>query len=295
MTSDDKKYGLLPTPPDPRDFPLGGVVEYPDLSELPASFEVDARRFVKDQRETDICTSEGFSAVSEDQEGVELFPPYVFAKMRMIMGAEPEEYGGDLRSMCKAAVRYGSLELADVAEVFGDSIATLYADGKVQELRDVFADWRNVPLAADSKAEAHRKQSFFAVDGPYDLFDNIRSAIWAMRADKRSVFTGINWRPSWNLREKGIVAEYDKSERSYGHAIKIFGWVGEPGADVYLKAQLSNGTGIGDGGVFYLSREAVNVECVFGAFTFHDMPPELARYKLGRISFISYWLKSIFS
>lgn len=290
MTDESKKYGLLPTPPDPRDFSLGGVFGVPLLSDLPFEYEVSSQRFIKDQKGTDMCTGYASSAVSEDQEGVELTPFFTFAMTRKIMNVDASEYGADLRSACKAMCQYGALEVREMFPTFSDMVLTTLAESPFQKTREFFADWKNVPLAAVTKASKHKKRSYFAVDGPYDTFDNMRAALWALRDEKRSIFTGINWRPSWDKSLEGVVREYDASEKSYGHAIKIFGWQG-----TFLKAQLSNGEDIGKKGVFLLSRELVNAECGFGAFTFADMPREEVEFKLKRIGRLAYWFRSIFS
>lgn len=57
--------GLLPTPKDSRDFRLGQIIIWPDLSELPKSFELPALT-VKDQGGTDFCFPAGTMVLTED-------------------------------------------------------------------------------------------------------------------------------------------------------------------------------------------------------------------------------------
>lgn len=282
MNHKDKKgYGLLPLPKDDRDFSFGGTFTLPKLSELPDEYEVETVRFMKDQNGTDMCSAYALSAVSEDQEDVALSPFYTFAKIKEIMGGDLSEWGADLRSACKAATTYGFLEVRGVLPVptSNDRDDIVNRDWSIED--------RNFA------GKKHAKKSYFNVDGHYDMFDNMRATMWKMQEEDRSIFTGITWRPSWDLKPGGVIKDYDKNESGYGHAIKIFGWKIING-ETFLMAQLSNGTLIGDGGIFYLSREIINTKCTFGAYTFADLPREDVEYKLGRIGFFNYWLKFLF-
>src|SRR3990167_5751264 len=108
--------GLLPTPKDKRDFSFGGIFGLPNLKDIPdTSWVVSEPLEIKDQGESDMCTAYALTAVSEDQEGVLLDPLYQFAKIKQIMG-EYESWGADLRSACKSATQFGSLEVSEVPE-----------------------------------------------------------------------------------------------------------------------------------------------------------------------------------
>ena len=109
-----------------------------------------------------------------------------------------------------------------------------------------------------------------------DIFDKIRSTLWKNRHEKRSIVTGCTWRPGWIGAKDGIIPK-DYPDRGFGHAFKIFGQKKING-EIYLMAQLSNGKGVGDQGIFYFSREVVNREFRYGTFMFKDMDPKEARY-----------------
>ncbi len=286
MEKDLKKRGLVWKARDPRNYSLGGVHDLPGILELPREYEVQGAKYIKDQGHTDVCTAEAGSAVSEDEEETELFPFFTFAMTRKIMNAKITDYGADLESACKAGVQYGFLSAGDAQRIYDDTLHNLYEQGG--------------PMAdtAKSLAIAHKKASYFEVDGEHDIFDNIRVALWHFKDEKRSVFTGIEWREAWDngfTLIPGLVNSVPDGGEKYGHAIKIFGWVEawwkEDYGTPFLKAQLSNGNEIGDKGFFYLSREVVNSQCTYGAFTFSDMTKERVQYKLGRISLLSYLLK----
>lgn len=262
------KDSLWQTPVDERDFKLGAIVGTAPLSELPGDFEVAAPLVIKDQGYgTDMCTAYALTSVSEDEEGVALDPFYSFGAIKAITGNK-EEWGADLRSAAKSAVLregpYGFLAAKDISKL--ENPAT-------QEDRELAADYDRISKIDMEDAIKHAKRSYFSVDGPYDFFDNVRSAMWQARAEKRSVLTGCNWRSVWVYAPGGFI---DKAEqgKTFGHAVKVFGWTMHEGSELVMKLQLSNGKGIGNNGVFYITREAFNQAFQYGGFTFLDLPRE---------------------
>jgi hypothetical protein len=197
------------------------------------------------------------------------------------MGVAADSWGSDLRSACKSAVKpYGFLK-GDAAIVSAPANMTIRDESLTQ-----------FPREKDSEAADYRKESFFAVTGPYDFFDQVRSALWQTRDEERSVLTGIDWRPEWTPQKDGYITDPGGNE-SYGHAIKIFGFETIASID-FLVAQLSNGKEIGRGGIFSLSRGIVNGACKYGAFSFLDLPRHEAEFQLGKMGWWRYWLNSIF-
>ena len=282
------KGGLVGAPEDPRDFSLTTVFGAMPLEDLPdGNFSVGEPLEIKDQGNSDLCTAFALCAVSEDQEMVQLSPEYTFFKTKQIQGGDPMSYGADLRSACKSAVKVGFLE---------SQYNPFLTEGWN---RESVVDPENYDDELDMLAWDHSKASYFKVDGPYDTFDNIRVAMYNYRAEGRSVFTGCYWRKKWTGAEGGIIpnslnASDIQIGNYFGHAFKIFGWKyinNEP----YLVAQLSNGIDIGDNGIFYFSREVVNREFTFGAFTFRDMPKGQADYhNYNKISVDTNWIVAIF-
>lgn len=268
-----KPNALWETPVDERDFKLGSIVGHAQPKDLPDAYEVGAPIVIKDQGQgTDMCTAYALTAVSEDEEGVALDPFYTFGATKFITG-DKGGWGADLRSAAKSAVAgsgpYGFLEAKDLSR--------LTEPASMQD-RDAAADYTLITKAEEEEAKKHAKKSFFAVDGPYDLFDNMRSAMWQTRSEKRSIFTGCNWRGSWT-RGDGYIWDAP-AEATFGHAVKAFGWFlgnGDAEGKEFIKLQLSNGKGIGIGGIFYIERLALNQAFSFGAFTFLDMPREDAQ------------------
>ena len=257
-------YGLLPTPDDERDFSLGGVFGTIAIETVPiGDWQVSTPLEIKNQGRTDMCTGYSLVAVSEDQEGVPLDPGFAFAMIKRERG-EVNQYGASLRDGVKVAVNTGLIKVGDNPDDFSN------------ENRNFIANWRNWNLGVLlPKAQEHRKQSYFKVDGPNDNFDNIRAALWQHRAEKRSIYTGCIWQNTWTNSPGGVISK-KAGAGSFGHAFKVFGvkyFKGEP----YLMVQNSYGTDVGDGGIFYFPRNIVNSYFTFGSYMFKDMPIDVAK------------------
>ncbi len=254
------KNSLQKLPKDKRDFQLGAIFGQIKIEEVPLEdFIIAQPILIKEQPENDDeCSAYAVTSVSEDQEGEELIPQYQFLKTKEISG-DPEEWGANLRDACKSAVKYGSLPFNGFKAI-----------KNLTRSQAIIPE--NYPSHADDVASMHKKETFFsAIGGRYDSFDNIRTALWQHKEDKCSIVTGALFRSEWLDASNGIIPSKYGND-GFGHAFKIFGQKIIKG-EVYLVAQLSQGTGVGDNGLFYLSRDIVNKEITgYGAFMFKDMP-----------------------
>ena len=191
----------------------------------------------------------------------------------------PDEWGADLRSACKSAVKHGSISEDDMPGITG----TL--------TRYQVLDPNTWPSIYDAKALLHKKQAYFQVDGRYDMFDNIRTALYQNIKEERSIVVGAQWKQQWTDAPKGVIPK-EVFDGGFGHAFKIFGQEiieGEP----YLVAQLSNSVHIGDGGIFYFPREVVNRELApYGAFMFKDVARESVEEAISKAP-VSWYAKLI--
>ncbi len=269
-------------PQDGRDFSLGAVFPQIKLEDVPKEdFVVATPLNIKDQGETDECSVYALTSVSEDQEGVELLPEFQFFKTKEIAG-NPDDWGADLRDACKSAVIYGSLPL--------DGFKMLKGITRSAILRK--ESW---PEHAGEVAKFHKKETFWSVTGKYDVFDNIRVALWQHRANKCSILTGAMFRNEWIESQNGIIPK-QYGDNGFGHAFKIFGQKNIDG-ELYLMAQLSQGAYVGDGGIFYFPRSVVNKEIgPYGIYMFKDIKREDAEYFLeNKVSVKSSWLKQFWS
>jgi len=264
------KGGLLALPPDSRDFALGALFSHAKVSEVPEhSFIVATPLFMKNQKDSDLCTGYTITSVSEDQEGLELSPHFQFAMTKKKKGSI-DEWGADLRTACKSATDPGSIP-------HNEALKYLKEKGINPENRDEVANWENWSPSLSSLANKYRKQSFFSLENinAKDTFDKIRVALWTHRLERRTIAVGALWRESWTNARMGVIpTQYE--EQGFGHAFKIFGQKLIDG-EMHLMAQLSNGTDIGDYGIFYFPRVVVNREFNYGQFMFKDIDPDQAK------------------
>lgn len=282
----NKDHGLQPLPEGvvvPSLTKVFGGVAIADLPD--ADFFVAEPLEIKDQDQnynSDFCASYAGASVSEDQEGVELVPEWTFAKAKQLLIQKlknPTEdqimaiiksWGLNLVDVCEAGIKYGFL---------AKEYDHFKCDTPERPERDILADYRNWPEELDMLGYEHAKSAYFAVDGPYDTFDNIRAALYKNQGERRSVLTGVNWRASWGSHKDGMIpTTIDPTEQASGHAFKIFGQM-RCADGIRLVAQLSDGTWFGDKGLFYFPREIVNSQFTFGSFTFKDqISQEKAQY-----------------
>lgn len=259
------KNSLRELPDDNRDFALGAVFPQIKIEEVPDTDFIIAEPLVKNQGDSDLCSAYAVTSVSEDQEIEELLPEYQFLKTKQITG-DQLEWGAGLRSACKSAVDFGSLPVNGFENKRAISRLEIFRKGT----------W---PDHADRIAQFHKKETFWKVVGRYDVFDNIRTALWQHRNSKSSIVTGALWRNEW-LDAPGGVIPKEYGDEGFGHAFKIYGQKFING-ELYLVAQLSQGNKVGDKGIFYFSREVTNREIgKYGVFMFKDISKKDAEYYL---------------
>ena len=249
-------FGLIPLPPDSRDFKLGQVFDLPKLSELPANFEHEPV-FIGDQLQSFFCTGFAQCGASSLQEGEPLVPEYSYALSGKV-NEEVSLIGYDLRTSAKGHTKFGALAEKDRPLGF-----------KLGEKPDAFlADIKNWPDLSE-KALEHLKASYLFIDGPYDAFDNIRAAIWKFREEKRSVVFGVLWK--WPT-DNPIIKDNPRIGGG-GHALFTLGW--KTIDELYLTVINSYGKNVGEGGKFYFGRKVINDFVRFyGALMFVDLTKE---------------------
>lgn len=237
---------------DERDFTLGSLV--PKKADVPlVDFEVGNAE-IEDQGDSMLCTLYASTKALELKDSIRRSPFYNALKVQE-GGADVYAQGTDLRTACKTFVDYGSLSVQDApADISSTN------------------DWHNLPAKFDIIAEKLAESSYLAVTGYEDTFSSVQSFLWA---NKRAIVTGMPFRTSWEYTLGGVVSEVYEPNGS-NHA---FIWVGQKmiNGQAYLKAQLSNGTEIGDKGYFYFSKNVVNREAYLGNFSFIDYPPEIIK------------------
>lgn len=262
--------GLLKTPVDKRDLKHNKYFGGFNINQLPANFYDEEYPKIKNQKDTDFCTGFASAAVSEEQEGVELSPEFIYAMGKKISGDGISEWGADLRTICKVHTKIGAIEQKEAKYTVETQTRNFLANPM---------SWKDV----EDFAVKHQKKTYLRIDtGVYDTFDNVRVALWLHKddVDKKAVFCGIDWFPEMTVqggvmpnRRMGVDIGDGQPQ---GHAIKIRpkGWKTING-QLYLIIQNSWGEEYGDKGLFYIPRTLFNqVNAFYGAFMFVDMTPD---------------------
>lgn len=263
------KEGLRPNPPDNRDLRVfdgklgAGIYGQPTLEELPSEFLLSPI-FQYDQGDTDTCSAQATGGASSIQEGTKLHALSSFGFGKLISG-DPEAWGQDHRTACKAHVKFGAIPEKDLPLDLFEKDASFWRDP---------SNWANRADELFRLAAPYRKGSFMAVTGRYDAFDDIRTTIWKFREGKRAVTFGLQW-----AFDTGNPVIDELRKEGFGHLVYIYGWVVRDGKTM-LVMQNSWGEGVGDHGKFYLaSREEVNEMAeIYGLYMFEDLPAEVAKY-----------------
>ena len=245
--------GLRELPQDDRDLQLGAVFSLPDVSQLPSSFVLEDT-WIADQGTSDFCSA--FSAIRASmlQEGVELSPEFSFALSKVISG-DPEEWGQDLRTACKTLQKFGSLPKKDAPYSL--------ANASPEDLRNI-EFWGDLdPLL--EKAEPYKKKTYLSAG---TSFDEIRSAIYRFRNEKRAVIFGVIWDYAWTTSQ--LQMENVPTDGG-GHAMTIIGWDGD-------YAIVKNQYPVAPAQGHRMHKRIIDhFVKKFGAFMFVDITPEEAR------------------
>jgi hypothetical protein len=274
MKTTNKKFkvthGLNPLPEDKRDLKHSQVFGVSPTSLPTTSFDVFNGSVIKNQYDLDFCAGFSTSEINEDMQNKIFCPLYQFAKIKQVEG-DFRTYGSDLRTACKSLVKFGSLPIGKSPYIHDPS-------NSESKSRDFLANWTNWPPSLDILAGEFKCGSFFAVDGPYDNFDNIRSVLWQNKDEHRGVEFGVMWRDEWTYAPNGVIPEAKyKVPAGGGHALKIVGQKIINGVP-YLTVQNSWGTDFGDKGLYYFPRSVINIEVKnMGAFTMKDMDAATAK------------------
>jgi hypothetical protein len=248
--------GLKRLPKDKRDLTVGSIFGYPKLEEVPNE-DFLLHSTIKDQGFLYACSGYAGATVIEPAEGRMINGDSLYGWAKKLEG--DMEKGADLRTICKVLTKIGAIEQSEWKE-------NLDEDG--------IKRWWEWSDKYEDLAIKHRQKAYFAVDGRYDFFDNIRLNLWRFIGNGRGVLTGTQWYQDWtSQKEINKISGYSAG----GHALGFMGQKIIKGVP-YLVAQNSYGLGLGDNGYYYFSREVVN-KCfpAYGAFMFIDYPEDELR------------------
>jgi hypothetical protein len=253
---------LRPARKDPRDrlFGFHRVFGAAPLADLPGDFDVDAGLTMPDQNaagDDTECTAYTVTDMAADQDGIAYEPDIQYAKTLLVMGARPDQQGADLRAAFKSGVAFGFLPKSSVPEALRDLP------------QEATSDWKTWPPGLDAVMAGHRKPAYFPIAGPYDFFDNVRSAMrvaFVAHGEKRPVGMGTPWYAEFgSVGRDGILEEHPEEIVSW-HAYKVSGFATRNSrgrlirdGEVFLKIKAWQGRGYGDGGYVYMSRSLASL------------------------------------
>jgi hypothetical protein len=229
-------HGLLPLKPKTALQLLKGKIDFShaktfgaiDINVLPPDHLLVSS--ILNQGPYPKCTAYSACAVQESQHNIRFDPDDFYNQEAIINGGTNPDGGYDLRTAMSTGIKYGFL-----------------------------------PVNGGNPAD-YKEGGYFLIDGAYDLFDNIRVALWMAKEEKKCAVVGTMWYAEWSLASNGIIdKELPYGTKTGNHAIKCAGWKtinGKP----YLVIQNSYGSSYGDGGLFYFSRDVVNAEFGLGHY-----------------------------
>lgn len=209
-------------------------------------------RPVEDQKATLRCTGYGTAVNGGYIKGTRFHPDWQAAKIGQLQGSTVDINGGDPNMAMRSERDCGYLP----------HDATQYSlDNAPMGL----TGWQSYDPALDKVAIDNHVAGFVTVDGPYDTFGNIKSAL-ALAYDKA---TGLGaavqafgkWYEDWSFTAGGIIPQtYDATKYGYHHYLFVDFCV-IAGVE-YLVVHNSGGVLMGKGGFQYMPREVVNREFV---------------------------------
>ena len=269
-------FGLRPLDEDKSDITFGALFR---KEPIPDEYQAETAP-VKDQGNTDHCTSYGGTSSVESWEDATFCPQWTFAVSKMLSG-DRDDWGQTLRWMAKAGQKYGFLPLTDEVKEF-------IKDKSPDFLRDI----NNWPDHYFQQAYPYRQKTYTFIRS----VDELKQALYKNRDTKRHAVLGLIW--AWPI-DREVLELSDDGE--YGHAIDAHGY-----KTGYIRLQNSYGTGAGDNGFHWASDEVIQKHLkTFGAIMFIDeIEPSQARWysdnkiKVGdsRITiFLKRLIKIIFS
>jgi hypothetical protein len=236
-----------------------------------------------DQQDTEFCTAFGEAVSQGYEQGVPMSGEWQTAKESEFVGY-PILAGADPVPSMMATSINGSLPRA---------FAPYSLQGRTPEY---IANWQNWSVALDKLARDYMPGVPFYVDGPYDVFDNVRNALWkSYKANEKGVVKAFGfWYDSWNKQAmtpaaKGVV-ELPTDEPISRHRYNFIDWTTSNGK-LYLVAALTQGTTYGDKGFLYMDRGTVNK--VFANSVMNGLGLYINRSKVSNSTQFAQWLRAI--
>lgn len=215
---------------------------------LPAALERDPGPLT-DQGPTLRCTGYGNAAEGFFIHGIPMNPDWQAAKVGQKQGQSVDEAGGDPNA-CMKSMR-------------DDGFLPLSASNQVWQTHSIQGSgWHSYNDNLDTIARQYDTAiAFFKVDGPYDIFTNIKSAIFKACDLTTGCGQGVDafgpWYQEWTTAPHGVIPDEYRTLLGY-HRWVFFGWK-RIGDKEYLACKNSYGDQ-GDNGVYWFPASVVNRE-----------------------------------
>ena len=203
-----------------------------------------------DQKDTEFCTAYGEAVSNGYKYSIPMSAPFQTAMESRYLGL-PILQGADAQDSMDATIAFSSLPTIVAPSYDLDNETPAY-----------IADWKNyVDMSAYTRP--YFPGIPYKVDGEYDIFDNIRSALHqAYQVDKAVVKVFGHWYQSWNLQaldpnNKGHIQTPADSPITL-HRYTIIDWITDASGVPYLVLALTQGMNFGDRGHLYMNRSTCN-------------------------------------
>lgn len=195
--------------------------------------------YIKDQGPSSYCTSAARSAAGSYFFGQDMSFEFQTAKEGEVAGS-PIFNGSQPQTGDTACEEYGFLQSTL-------SPLTFAANGWIMP-----ADWTRYQPSLDTQAIGNTAVSF----NVYPDYQSIKSALIAGNVDNAVVVANGFWYQEWNTSPTAILPMPGIAISRHSYIFIDFKIL--PNGTEVLIAQLSQGTGFGDGGLFYFSEEVLN-------------------------------------
>ena len=272
MNTTLKNYGLIPEKISrihPTTHQVFGSVGRPEIAPLQLPDIVGPTN----QGETSFCFAYCLRQLCSDQDNILYDENWNVIAASKVYGQSTLN-GAPALSAMESMVEYGALAEIDAPE------------GMTWETKTpaFIADPSNWPLdELYLKAARHEKPAVLSVDGPYDAFDNIRSAI---QMHRRHVALATKWLPAFNMAQgDGFIPSTllpsikDPTTPFTWHMYEAMDFDTIGGVDV-IRVKPHESASYGKGGYAYLDRDTINFldsDPLANAFMFADVPISIVR------------------
>ncbi|MCL4399787.1 hypothetical protein M1506_00730 [Patescibacteria group bacterium] len=241
---------------DPRQFKFHKTFGAFPITSVPDTFDFGTVPVIKDQGATEWCTAFSGSYAEGGAAQEDASPERIAEKTIEYTRANPANFTGTTPQIAdKVLVKYGTIPQTSSPYQFGkDDPITITTP----------SNWASFqPTKTIQKFGASFE---LTSDGYLDLFDAVRATLFSKKLPIR---LAVWFQPAWEFASQGIITkEMTTGFESgiNGHSMQADPAIVLKNGVQYLRVPNSWGTGVGDNGYYYFSREAVNLTFYVSAY-----------------------------